>query len=186
MKRSAKVCGLVLAGLASSAAGAWSQTSPTVVAPNVMDATVEVKAASYVQETGINNLFAVKSSELALKKSRDPKVRRFAERTLKDNEAATTELKQAVAAAKVDAAPPNSLDGERQSMLDQLQSASGADFDRSYLQMQMQNAQDSLRTQVDYRMHGGNAKLQSYATSASTRAQTRLSELGKISQGQLQ
>jgi putative membrane protein len=162
-----------------------ADSDTNLAAPPSSDVMTEIKASSYVQETGMGDLFGVQSSELALKKSGNPKVRAFAQHVVRDHGTLSRALTQAIAAAKVDAAPPAGLDPEHQQLLDTLKASTGADFDRNYLKMQMDTHQDALRAQVDYRLHGGNAELQSYAAKATTIVQSHLSELGKISQGAL-
>jgi putative membrane protein len=183
MKQVAKLAAIAIAALAI-AGGVRAQDS-TTTAPSVMDATAEVKAKSYVQQTAVDDLFAAQSSELALKKSTNPQVRSFAKNLLKDHATASQELKQTLQTAKVDAAPPSVLDPEHQQLLDTLKSSSGGEFDRKYLKMQMDGHQQDLQTQVDYRLHGDNPQLQDYAAKASMRVQTRMGQLGKISQGSM-
>jgi putative membrane protein len=183
MKQVASLGLVVLAGLMLSSGLARAQDDASV--PSGTDAAVEVKAASYVEQTAIGDMFEVESSELALRKSGNPQVRAFAQHMITDHATSSRELKQALRAAKVDAPVPTALDGEHQELLDTLQASTGADFDRNYLKMQMDGHQKALQTQVDYRLHGGNKELQDFATKATTMVQTHLSELGKISQGAL-
>jgi putative membrane protein len=185
MKQVANLGLAVLASLMLSSGLAWAQDDATVPEPSGSDAAVEVKATSYVEQTAMGDMFEVKSSELALSKSGNPQVRAFAQHMITDHAASSRELKQALTAAKVDVPVPTALDGEHQQLLDTLQASTGGDFDRNYLKMQMDGHQKALQTQVDYRLHGGNRELQDFATKATTMVQTRLSELGKISQGAL-
>src|SRR5438034_145503 len=161
--------------------GASRAQDTTTTAPSVMDATAEVKAKSYVQQTTVDDLFAAQSSELALQKSKNPQIRSFAKNVLKDHQDSSRELKQTLEVAKVDAPPANALDPEHQQLIDSLKSSSGGEFDRKYLKMQMEGHQQALETQVDYRLHGDNPKLQDYAARASTMVQSRMGQLGKIS-----
>ena len=177
----ARLGAAALAGIAL-AATVQAQESPTTTAPTVMDATLVVKATSYVEQTAQAGMFEVQSSELALRKSASPQVRAFAVRMVKDHAAAKEKLKQVLAAAKLDVAPPTALDPEHSQMLETLEAASGADFDRAYLKMQTDGHQEALRTQLDYRLHGGSQALQKFADEAATMAQDHLSMLGKISQ----
>jgi putative membrane protein len=183
MKQVAVLGGAILASLILMAPLARGQTGADTVAPSSSDAMAEVKATSYVQDTAMGDMFGLQSSELALRKSGNPQVRAFAQHVVRDHTVLSQGLKQALAGAKVDATPPSSLDPEHQQLIDTLQASTGADFDRNYLKMQMDAHQDALRTQVDYRLHGGNAKLQDFAAKATTIMQSHLSELGKISQG---
>ena len=181
MKQVAILGGAFLASLILGAPPARAQDA--TVAPSSSDVMAEVKAASYVQDTAMGDMFGVQSSELALRKSGNPQVRAFAQHVVRDHTALSQGLTQALAGAKVDVTPPASLDPEHQQLIDTLQASTGADFDRNYLKMQMDAHQDALRTQVDYRLHGGNAKLQDFAAKATTIMQSHLSELGRISQG---
>jgi putative membrane protein len=185
MKQVANLGLAVLASLMLSSGLAWAQDDATVPEPSGTDAAVEVKATSYVEQTAMGDMFAAKSSELALSKSGNPQVRAFAQHMITDQATSSRELKQALGAAKIDAPLPTTLDGEHQQLLDTLQASTGADFDRNYLKMQMDGHQKALQTQVDYRLHGGNKELQDFATKATTMVQTHLSELGKITQGAL-
>ena len=183
MRQVAVLGGAILASLMLGAFSVRAQDATDTVAPSSSDAMAEVKATSYVQDTAMGDMFGVQSSELALRKSGNPQVRAFAQHVVRDHAALSRDLKQALAEAKVDVAPPASLDPEHQQLIDTLQASTGADFDRNYLKMQMDAHQDALRTQVDYRLHGGNAKLQDFAAKATNIMQSHLSELGKISQG---
>ena len=184
MRQVARLAAIAFAALATANGSGHAQDSATS-APSVMDATAEVKAKSYVQQTAVDDLFAAQSSELALRKSTNPQVRSFAKNVLKDHATSSRELKQTLENAKLDAAPPSALDPEHQRLLDALNSSSGGDFDRKYLKMQMEGHQQALETQVDYRLHGDNPKLQDYAARASMMVQSRMGELGKISQGSM-
>lgn len=181
----AALASLILISPSAQAQDVQTGSDTSLEAPSSSDVMTEVKASSYVQETGMGDLFGVQSSELALKKSGNPQVRAYAQHVVRDHGALSRALDDALAAAKVDARPPASLDPEHQELLDTLKASTGPDFDRNYLRMQMDSHQDALRTQVDYRLHGGNAELQDYAAKATTVVQSHLSELGKISQGSL-
>src|SRR5262249_41959645 len=99
MSQVAKLAITAIAALAI--AGDIRAQDSTTTAPSVMDATAEVKAKSYVQQTAVDDLFAAQSSELALKKSTNPQVRSFAKNVLKDHAAASQELKQTLQVARV-------------------------------------------------------------------------------------
>ncbi|HXU59066.1 MAG TPA: DUF4142 domain-containing protein, partial [Verrucomicrobiae bacterium] len=125
MKQVANLGLVVLASLMLSSGLARAQDDATVPEPSGTDAAVEVKAASYVEQTVIGDMFEVKASELALRKSGNPQVRAFAQHMITDHATASRELKQALSAAKVDVAVPTVLDGEHQQLLDTLQASTG-------------------------------------------------------------
>ena len=78
----------------------------------------------------------VQISDLALEKSENERVRQFAERMVQDH-TATNERLLSLAETTANA-PSVEMDQEHQAMLQQLSQLSGEDFDRQYMQGQVQ------------------------------------------------
>lgn len=110
---------LALASVSSAAIAADAERSAP--APEVF---VE-KAA----QAGLTEIAAAKS---ALAKSKDPGIRSFAERMVKDHGAANDELSSLARAKGIDV--PSTLNAEHKAALDQITSKSGPEFDRVYSQ----------------------------------------------------
>ena len=78
----------------------------------------------------------VQLSELALEKSQDEQVRQFAERMVQDHTAANQQLVGLAEAAGN--TPPTEMDQKHHALHQQLSQLSGEEFDRQYMQGQVQ------------------------------------------------
>ena len=79
----------------------------------------------------------VQISELAREKGQNEQVRQFAERMVQDHTAANERLLSLAESAG--ATPPMEMDQKHQAMLQQLSQLSGEEFDRQYMQGQVQD-----------------------------------------------
>lgn len=128
MKVTSVVFGFALAAaLAMSAAHAQSQTADGV------------KPQTFVTKAGQDGMTEVALAKLALEKSKNEKVRDFADRMVKDHGKANAELTGI--AGKKGYTTPKQLDAEHQAMVAELKGRSGTTFDAAYSQ-HMQMAHD--------------------------------------------
>lgn len=99
-----------------------------------------VDVPTYVQTAASSDMFEIRSSQLAQKQSQDRQVRDFAQRMIKDHQASTAALKQAVSAGAQGTAIPTEMMPRHAEMLRTLeQAANGSDraaFDRLYVEQQ--------------------------------------------------
>jgi predicted outer membrane protein/sporulation protein YlmC with PRC-barrel domain len=93
----------------------------------------ELSAAEFVRQAAIGNLFELRSGRLAASKSNDDSIKDFARKMVRNHWEASSSLKQAAG----DLAPEAELDQRHSSMMDRLQQASGNDFDRQFIRMQI-------------------------------------------------
>jgi putative membrane protein len=84
----------------------------------------------------------VRISELALEKAQDEQVREFAERMVQDHTASNERLLSLAETAGD--TPPTEMDQEHEAMLQQLSQLSGEEFDRQYMQGQVQDHQAAV------------------------------------------
>lgn len=91
--------------------------------------------ATFVKKAALGGMTEVEASKLAVSKSQDPKVRAFAQQMVKDHSAANEELK-GLATSK-GWSVPTALDAEHKSVLQKLNSKSGAAFDEAYSKQMM-------------------------------------------------
>jgi putative membrane protein len=146
-------------------ASAYAQT-PQPVAPVL----VTTNPVQFRQMTVISDTFEIESSRLAMTRARSTAVRRFAAQMVRDHSLTSAELGVTpnapiimasdvapllpfwraswLAAGPFASADSPMLDGRRSAMLSQLQAASGADFDRLYVDMQVMAHQEAV-TQFD-------------------------------------
>jgi putative membrane protein len=142
----------------------------------------KVSDSDYVKKTAMSDMIEIQSSELALKKSSNPVIRSFAERMIKDHTASTKELTRLVQESNLNLAPPTTLDETHKTMLQKLQNASSAEFDRAYINLQVKGHKQALQLQKTYSMTGDNPKLMQFAGKATEMVQMHLAMAEKLSQ----
>jgi putative membrane protein len=119
-------------------------------------------AAAFIQKAGSGGMFAVLSSDLALKKATDPKVKEFARRMATEHRAANDKLVSTVRSAQLPP-PPTGLAPAHQDIMDKLSTAWGREFDGAYLDAQVQAHKDAVELFSSYVNEGDNAALRSFA-----------------------
>lgn len=77
-------------------------------------------------------MLEVQAGQLAQERAQDPQIKQFGERLARDHQQANDELMQIAQTKGVQV--PQQLSKEHQAMLDKLQKAQGAEFDRMFVQ----------------------------------------------------
>jgi len=153
---------------ADSAAGKPAQTAN---APSAAD------AKGYVEQAAIGDMFEVQSSQVALEKTKDLSLRKFAEHMVNDHARLSNKLQDTLKSANIAVTPPAQLDQAHQDMLAKLRSASGDQFDREYRETQLKGHQEALKLHSDYSKNGGNQALKQFATETTPVVQQHLNEI---------
>jgi putative membrane protein len=126
-------------------------------------AMAEVSTPQFVKTVAISDMFEIQSSQLAAQMSKNADVQEFAATMIKDHTKTSNELKSLVKQGKTNATIPSQMDEKHTQMLSQLKSASGANFDRSYKQIQVQAHQEAVDLFQSYSQKGDNAELRAWA-----------------------
>jgi len=145
-----------LAQTSSAPPGGAPAGSPQTPAAS---ATAKTDASDFVNNAAKGNMFEIQSSQLALQKSQEARIRDFAQKMVHDHTQAGDKMK----AATKDQTVPTSLDQEHAQMLQQLQQASGSGFNRSYVQMQFDGHQKTVALFEQYAENGDHAQLKEFA-----------------------
>jgi putative membrane protein len=116
----------------------------------------------FVKKAAIGDMFEVQSSQMALEKSNNNDIKKFARMIVDDHTKASNELKSLVHKMR-GMQVPTSLDAEHQRKLDQLRSASGPQFDERYRTEQIEGHQVAVKLFEDYSNKGDNTELKSWA-----------------------
>ena len=135
-------------------------------------------AAGFASAVAASDLYEIESAKLAVEKARNAEVKSLAQHLRTDHEKSTSELKTAAGSANITLAPK--LDAEKQGMLDQLKAASGADFDRLYIEQQKTAHQKALNLLHGYSSGGDNEALKAFATKASAAVKGHLDHANSI------
>jgi putative membrane protein len=164
---------LLAAGLSISLGACASETAMPTTASAPRDMTppasmagdmTPTDRAGYVQMAAASDLFEMQSSNLARTRAQSPDVRQFAEMMIADHTQTTAQL---TAAANAAGTPPDPrLLPMQVDMMNQLQGASAADFDRVYMTQQVQAHEMALALHSNYARSGDNANLRSVAATA--------------------
>lgn len=121
------------AGIASADLlnGRSSGDKPALPQPPDSAAKARLNDASFVEQATVGGMAEIEYSKLAMKKTKNAKLRSFAEQMVKDHETAGIKLKQIAETRRIPV--PKTLDAEHQKTLAELQGLSGEQFDRTYV-----------------------------------------------------
>jgi putative membrane protein len=112
-------------------------------------------------------------------------VKQFAQHMLRDHQKTTSELKgmlprlEGVSASQM----PTSLDQQHQALVQQLQGAQGAEFDRVYAQQQVQSHQTAVGMFRSYAQSGDDARLKQWASQTLPSLEEHLRQAQQLQRG---
>lgn len=137
------------------------------VAPAPITVPVPTSAEGFRQMALLSNSFEIQSSVLALQRSRNPRVRQFAEHMARDHSVLTRALLGGTAmaggAGAAQAIPAVPLDARHAAMLEQLSAARGRQFDRLYAYMQVLAHQEAIALFGGYAQVGRSPAMVAFA-----------------------
>jgi len=99
---------------------------------------------AYITNAAMGDMYEIQAADIALEKSQNARVKELAQMIKTDHTAASNAMKAMLPQADPEATPPTALDQRRQGLIDNLRSASGADFDRVYIDQQIAAHQEAL------------------------------------------
>jgi putative membrane protein len=149
-------------------AAALAATPVIVVAqtpPPPPPAEAKTTADAYVTAAGKSDLYEINSSQIALQKSQNAGVRKFAQMMIDHHQKTTAATVKAAQKAGLNPAPP-ALDAGATASINELQAATGTDFDRLYLGQQLPAHQAALDLHQSYAAGGDKAPLKASARAA--------------------
>lgn len=100
--------------------------------------------SAYAPNAAEGDLYEIQAADIALERSKNAQVRELAQMIKTDHTAASTAFKALVPQAAPDVQLPTTLDQRRQGLLDNLRSASAADFDKVYVDQQVAAHQEAV------------------------------------------
>lgn len=126
-------------------------TDTAAVAPAATDAEANIrKAQEFVNNAGQAGLVEIRTSEMALEKTKNAAVKAFAQKMIDEHKAAGEKLKAAASAAAL-APPPETLDDFHMRRINDLVETDGdADFDADYASLQVDAHNDAIKLFEDY------------------------------------
>ena len=147
----------VMAALATPAAAqpmtaAAPAASPAMLTPD-----------TYRLMAMVSDSFEIQSSQLALQRSRNPRIRNFANMMVRDHSMTSQALMGGAQLAAMGGMGAT-LDDRHAAMLNQLAAASGPQFDRLYARMQVMAHQEALALHGSYAQAGTDPGLRTFAS----------------------
>jgi len=117
-------------------------------------------------------LTEVQSSQLALAQSQNPTLRSYAQQMITDHSAAHSKV--IALAAKKQVELPTELGPDQQSMIDNLKSKSGQDFDKAYIDLQVAAHKRAIQIANDEVLNGSDADVRNLASNIQDSANMHL------------
>lgn len=154
---------------ANAALGADATTA------NAAGAAAPTDANGFASAVAAGDLYEIESATLAKSKAGSAEVKELAGHIETDHKTSTAELKTAASSAGVTVTPV--LDAEKQGMLDQLKAASGAEFDRLFVEQQKTAHQKALALLQGYASGGDNPALKAFASKGATVVQGHIEHI---------
>ena len=165
---------LILASTLTVAVPAVAQ-----LAPPPPPAEAKTAADPYVMAAGKSDLYEINSSQVALEKSQNPRVRSFAAMLIKHHQKTTVATMKAAQRAGLTPMPP-ALDPGAVASIAELQTAAPADFDRLYLGQQIPAHQAALDLHRSYAADGDRSPLRTSARAATPIVKQHLTAATKL------
>ena len=137
--------------------------------------------SSYVERAAISDMFEIESSRIALDKAQNAAVRDFAQQMVDDHSNTSDKLRTASANEGDAATLPGQLDNAHQQKIRQLEAADTDDFDRLYVDMQVQGHEEAIALHRLYSEDGEDPALRNLATQTVPVISHHLEEIEQIS-----
>lgn len=156
-----------------AAAGPVGQMSAATIGSN--------DTGSFVSNAGQSNMYEIEAGKIAQTRSKNADIKAFAKMMVTDHTALTNEMKPLIAAAGQ--TPPAALDERRQGLIDNLKAAADADFDKVYVEQQVNAHEEALTLMQGYSGNGGDAGLKAAAAKTAPKVQAHLDKIKGMQAG---
>jgi putative membrane protein len=133
-----------------------------------------VDGMTFARMVTASDAFEVQSSQLALQRSTNPRVRGFAQQMANDHSATSAALQQSAPMLAAFSSPFGRLDPRHAGMLSQLSGLNGPTFERLYAQMQLASHQEVVALFSSYARSGDDPRLVSFARTTLPRLRNHL------------
>ena len=140
----------------------------------------EAAAPDFVQKAAVSDMFEVESSKVALKRSTNSEVKAFARMMIKAHTQTTADLKAAIAKSGQTLLPPSTLPDDKAKALQDLKDADAKDFDKKFMDAQVDGHQAALDLMARYAKDGDVADIKDFAGKTAPAVQEHLDKAKAI------
>jgi putative membrane protein len=130
--------------------------------------------AAFVSNASQSDMYEIQAAKIAEARSKNPDIRAFAKMMVKDHTATMAAMGPLVKAAG------KALDDRRQGFIDNLNKASDADFDKTYVDQQAAAHKEALDLMNGYAKDGSDAGLKDGAAKTAPKVQMHLDKITAI------
>jgi len=155
-----------------------SAQDATAAAVGAAASVAPVTTDGFVTNAAISDMYEIQAGQIAQKKGQSQGVKDFGKMMVTDHTALTNEMKPLITAAGKTA--PTGLDDRRKGLIDNLNAASPADFDKTYLSQQEAAHNEALSLMKDYADKGDDAGLKAAAGKAVPKVQAHLDHVKQL------
>lgn len=165
-------------GTTNSAVNAAQDATAAAVGATSAATMGQMSTDDFVANATISDMYEIQAGQIAQKKGQSQGVKDFGKMMVTDHTALSNEMKPLVTAAGK--TPPTGLDERRKGMLDNLNAAAPADFDKTYLAQQEAAHNEALTLMQGYADKGDDAGLKAAAGKAVPKIQAHLDRVKQL------
>lgn len=159
---------------------ATPDANPTATIPTPSN---EATAPVFVEKASASDMYEVAAAKLAVQHAVNPEVKKFARMMIDAHTKSTAGLKAAISGSGQTLTPAATLPSDLQSKLDDLNGKTGADFDKAYMDQQVDAHQAALDLFQRYAQDGDVAGLKTFAAATAPVIQEHLTHAKGIEDG---
>ncbi|MCR5879689.1 DUF4142 domain-containing protein [Phenylobacterium sp. J367] len=168
-------------GTTNPAVNAAQDATSTAVGATSAATVGQMTTAAFVTNAAISDMYEIEAGKIAQQKGQSAGVKDFGKMMAADHTAMSNEMKPLVAAAGQ--TPPAGLDERRKGLIDNLNAAGAADFDKVYLSQQEAAHNEALTLMKGYADNGEDAGLKAGAAKAVPKIQAHLDHVKRLQAG---
>ena len=138
----------------------------------------QVSTDAFVTNAAISDMYEIEAGKIAQQKGQSADVKAFGKQMVTDHTAMSNEMKPLITAAGK--TPPAALDERRKGLIDNLNAAAPADFDKVYISQQEAAHNEALSLMQGYADNGEDAGLKAAAAKAVPKIQGHLDHVKRL------
>ncbi|MBI1684075.1 DUF4142 domain-containing protein [Caulobacter hibisci] len=140
-----------------------------------------VSTDAFVANAAISDMYEIQAGQIAQTKGQSAAVKAFGKQMVTDHTALSNAMKPLIIAAGKTA--PTGLDERRKGLIDNLNAATPADFDKAYIAQQEAAHNEALTLMQGYADHGDDAGLKGGAAKALPKIKAHLEHVQALASG---
>jgi putative membrane protein len=160
----------------------WSTITLAMLVPLALTACGAPSTPDFVQQVAMSDLYEVEAGKIAAAKGQSDAAKQFGQHMVEAHAQTTAELKGVVEAEKIDVTLPMALDEKHQRMIEDLNAAHDADFDKTYARQQVSAHEKAVDRFSRYADKGDGAVVKAFAAKTLPVIKQHLEETKKLAQ----